>query len=351
MDRERVDVVIPVYNAPELTRRCIDSLYEYVEPGIGRVIAYDDASDAPTARMLDALAHPRLAVVHGDPNVGFGAAVNRGVERCTSPLVLVLNSDVEARDDFLSPLVQVLRSDPRAAAVSPGGESFRRYDFDRYVKRSGCVVTHHLPGHAFLVRRDLFREVGGFDPLFGRGFFEDRDLSRRLYRAGWWIGVHPRCRLDHASHGSFGELDGFRELVEENRQKYYGRYPDAATRVLLLTSRADATDLPPSLRHAVDGVLQAGGEVHWLAPEPPVRLPALGMRPVQPAGLRRGVGLLARRARRYKRFTGVWILDDSPRVASSLLRLQSRMFRIPIREWTDDRAGPGVTSPQQDTRL
>ena len=49
--RAGLDVVIPVYNAPDATRRCIDSLYRCAEPSFDRVIVHDDASDAATAEI------------------------------------------------------------------------------------------------------------------------------------------------------------------------------------------------------------------------------------------------------------------------------------------------------------
>lgn len=333
MRRNAVDVVIPVYNAPELTRRCIDSLYAHVERQIERTVVYDDASSPDTARMLDSLSHPRLTVIHGETNVGFGAAVNRGVEHCNSPLVLVVNSDVEASSDFLSPLTASLRADPRLAAVSPGGNSFKRYEFSRYLRRSSCVITHRMRGHAFLIRRSIFRDLGGFDPLYGRGFFEDTDLSRRLLGAGWWIGIQPRSWIYHKNHGSFGTLDDFRDLMDGNRHKYYARYPKAATHVLLITPDTHLADLPRSLREEVEDVLRCGGEVHWLSPGGPKELPALEICPGV-LGLLGGIRLLRRRrAKPYKRFREVWCVGGSPRFRTMLVRLQARQLGIRVRDW------------------
>ena len=78
-------------------------------------MAVDDASDAPTVALLASLGHPKLRVVRTDRNLGYGGAVNLGVASCSAPLVLQLNSDVEARDDFLSPLVAALEADPTLA--------------------------------------------------------------------------------------------------------------------------------------------------------------------------------------------------------------------------------------------
>jgi glycosyltransferase involved in cell wall biosynthesis len=49
-----VDVVIPVFNAPELTKRCIDSVMTHLKQSIGTVYVQDDASSDETRAMLDA---------------------------------------------------------------------------------------------------------------------------------------------------------------------------------------------------------------------------------------------------------------------------------------------------------
>ena len=56
--------------------------------------------------------------------------------------------------------------------------------WSKYLRRpGGYIETHRLQGHAFLIRRDVFEEVGGFDAAFGRGYYEDVDLGRRLDHA------------------------------------------------------------------------------------------------------------------------------------------------------------------------
>ena len=48
---DAVDVVMPVYNAPELTRRAIDSLYAHLGERIAELVAWDDCSAEPTRAM------------------------------------------------------------------------------------------------------------------------------------------------------------------------------------------------------------------------------------------------------------------------------------------------------------
>ena len=332
-ESESVDAVVPVHNAPELVRRCLESVLAHVGHRLGELVVVDDASDAPTAALLASLADPKLRVVRSERNLGYGGSVNLGVASCRAPLVLQLNSDVEARDDFLAPLLAALAADPKLAALNPAGNTYRRYDLSHYARRAGCVVTNHLSGYAFLVRRSVFEAVGGFDPEFGLGYFEDTDLSRRILRAGHWLGVHPDTDLHHESHGSFSLRPERRAVLEANRLRYHERWPGARRQVLLATRSARGSELPESLVGEAWGVLDGGGGIWWVSPESPRELLALGMR-----GDRMGVVRGARRIRKqrrdpFKRFTELWILGDLPRLPARVLRAAARSVAIETRQW------------------
>ena len=106
-----IDVVIPVYNAPELTRRCIDSVVTCLGRSIGYIYIQDDASDPETRQMLDSLPYEHIHVHHAPKNQGFGASVNEAIKRSSASCVLVLNSDVEVSEDFLPPLYAAQAAD------------------------------------------------------------------------------------------------------------------------------------------------------------------------------------------------------------------------------------------------
>ncbi len=304
-DTERHDVVIPVYNAVAHACRCIDSLYASVPDRIARVIVEDDASGTPTREGLAALEHPRLRVHSVPRNTGFARSVNRGLTRTRSEFVLVLNSDVVLSDDFVSPLAEALRRDPSLAAVSP--RDGRGRDLSDYERESGYVRSYGLWAHAFLVRRSAFFQVGGFDGSFGRGYFEDLDLSRKWTARGWRIGVHPHAAVEHAGHGSFSALPETTALRAANRKRYFQRYPDARRRVLLVTPRSASLNLDARAR--VRGVLAEGGRIDWVGGGHG-SIPAWPMR-----RLRFGWGgaarkLSARACGSRGHYTDVWIDDE-----------------------------------------
>jgi GT2 family glycosyltransferase len=326
--------VVPVHNAPELVRRCIESVLAQVGHRLGALVAVDDASDAPTVALLASLSHPKLRVVRTERNLGYGGAVNLGVARSSAPLVLQLNSDIEARDDFLSPLIAALESDPALAGLNPGGNSYRRYDLPRYAKRAGCVVSNHLAGYAFLIRRRVFEALGGFDPRFGRGYFEDSDLTRRILRAGHWVGVHPDTALHHESHGSFSDRPERSALLEANRVVYHELWPGARRNVLIASRAMRASELPPRLVERAWAVLEGGGSIWWVAPESPSELLSLGMRGDRLGVTRAARRFLRQRDDRWKRMTELWIVGDAPALPVALLRLAARSQGIEPELWS-----------------
>jgi GT2 family glycosyltransferase len=327
-----IDVVIPVYNAPDLTRRCIDSIVAHLGQSVRYIYVQDDASDAETREMLDQLPYERVRVHHSVKNQGFGSSVNEAVGRSDATYVLVLNSDTESSEDFLPMLCAAMETDPKLAVIIPSGNNYAEYDFDRYPRQlGGYILTHRLRGYAFLIRRDVFQKIGGFDPVFGRGYYEDIDLGRRLDQLGWRMGVHPSATIYHKVGGSFGRSLSYLKLVRHNRNLYFSRYPNAKCNVLLFSDDLPLNQLPANLLDEVEVIFREGGCVHWLTPKPAPQLWCLHM-PNRSMNLRVVIELLLHGwLRPDKRVSEIWMLSDiSPPLRSFLLFL-SHVNGIKIR--------------------
>jgi GT2 family glycosyltransferase len=331
-----IDVVIPVYNAPDLTRRCIDSVVAHLGRSIRYIYVQDDASGAETREMLDQLSYDRVRVHHSVKNQGFGLSVNEAVSRSDATYVLVLNSDTESNEDFLPMLCAAMETDPKLAVIIPSGNYYAEYDLDRYpLQLGGYILTHRLRGYAFLIRRDVFQKIGGFDPVFGRGYYEDIDLGRRLDSLGWRMGVHPNARIYHKGGGSFGRSLSYLELVRHNRNLYFSRYPNAKRNVLLFSGNLPLDHLPTNLLDEVEVIFREGGCVHWLTRKSAPQIWCLHM-PNRSMSLRVVIELsLHGWLRPDKRISEIWMLSDiSPPLRSSLL-FWSRVSGIKIRSWAD----------------
>jgi N-acetylglucosaminyl-diphospho-decaprenol L-rhamnosyltransferase len=267
MEKAQVDIVIPVYNAPEATEACIRSVYRHLNGLFGKIFIHEDKSPDEAVRgVLKRLSTEYLSldVVYSPVNLGFAGAVNAGVARSSAPYVLVLNSDVVAKNDCISRVVSTLNRDPVIAAVNVAGERFYRVDFSSYIQTDGFVESNNLSGYAFLIRWVAFDQAGGFDISYGRGYYEDNELSRTLIRLGWKIGIQIDTSIDHKHQGSFSSVKCVSALIQNNRKKYYSRHPDAAKKVLVIGGKETYADISAENIGMLDRVVSGGGRVFWM---------------------------------------------------------------------------------------
>jgi hypothetical protein len=226
--------------------------------------------------------------------------------------------------------------DSQLAVIIPASNDYIEKDFNRYLRQPGNYIrTYRLRGYAFLIRRSIFQEIGGFDPIFGRGYYEDIDLGRRIYEHNWCIGVYPDSLIYHKGGGSFGRGLAYRKLKRHNRALYFSRYPSAQRNVLFLSGDSSLTDFPQSLLNTIDNVFQRGGIVHWLSTESTAKIPCLHMKN-SPANLLIVVRLMMFHGwlRKDKRISDVWLLlPSNSSFLRKLLVLLSEARGIKIITW------------------
>jgi GT2 family glycosyltransferase/2-polyprenyl-3-methyl-5-hydroxy-6-metoxy-1,4-benzoquinol methylase len=224
-----VDVVVPVYNARDFTRRCAESVLRH-GTGDFRLVLVDDASPDPgIAEDLAAMARrdPRVVVLTNPANRGFVATANRGMAHAAGRDVLLLNSDTEVFEGFLDRLRAAIDQDPRTAVVSPFSNNaticsipqFARDNaipdgytperFARLVAATSRRARPELPtavGFCMWIRAEALAELGTFDEAtFGRGYGEENDLCQRARKAGWKVRLCDDVFVYHKGKASFGE--------------------------------------------------------------------------------------------------------------------------------------------------
>jgi GT2 family glycosyltransferase len=189
-------IVIVNWNAGRHLVDCLDCISATSRGGfeLDRVVVVDNASSDGSA---DDLHFPGLPVslLRNTVNRGFAAACNQGARSCSADYLLFLNPDMRVLADSLQTPIQFME-EQRNAKVGICG--IRLLDKERKVSRScSWFPTHtsllaHLEsgqvdqvmGAFFLVRRELFESLGGFDERFFV-YFEDLDFSYRAKQAGW----------------------------------------------------------------------------------------------------------------------------------------------------------------------
>ena len=90
-----LSVIIVNYNTKDITRQCLDSLYQFTSGIDYEVIVVDNASSDSSAEMLSKFEpeHKNFKLIRSSANIGFGPANNLGAKAAQGEYLLFLNSD------------------------------------------------------------------------------------------------------------------------------------------------------------------------------------------------------------------------------------------------------------------
>ena len=118
----RCDVIIPIYNALDYVKKCIDSVRKNTDLKENRLILIDDKSpDTKVKEYLNQLkaeiSSENIIILYNEENLGFVGTVNKGMQYSNSD-VLLLNSDTEVSENWLERMKKCAYSEKNVATVT-----------------------------------------------------------------------------------------------------------------------------------------------------------------------------------------------------------------------------------------
>lgn len=240
-----VTIVMVTYGQWAFCRRALEAVVEHTGP-VYEVVVVDNASPDDTPERLRGEV-VGATLIFNDVNHGFGAAANQGAQHAVGRHLCFLNSDAFVTSGWLSPMLELLDDDQGVAAVCP-----RFLNMDGTLQEAGYLldgvaVTRALGygddpeqpqyrfrrtldygcGACLLIRRRDFTALGGFDPVYGRGYYEDVDLGLALAAQGRRIAYEPRSTVRHVLGGSSDRGQSTIEGVNKNRLTFRARWWEA----------------------------------------------------------------------------------------------------------------------------
>jgi GT2 family glycosyltransferase len=187
-----------------------------------QVVVVDNASTDGTAELVEQ-EYPSVKVIRNESNLGFGRANNAGARHASREYLAFLNQDTVVRPGWLARLVTALEAHPEAGLATPkilvlddpdrinacGNES--HYTGLSFCRGAGQPAdsfpqlerVNAVSGAAFVIRRDVFRDLGGFDDDFFL-YMEDIDLSWRARLSGFSCLYVPDSIVLHDYDLTFG---------------------------------------------------------------------------------------------------------------------------------------------------
>lgn len=233
-----VSIIFVNYNTTKLLKECLESLKEQTVGINYEVIIVDNDSNAENKEGLKELSDV-YKVVLSDENLGFGRANNLGATYASGKYLFLLNTDTVIVNNAIKILFDYIESNPECGVA--GGNmldndlkpyhSYLRFlpsikamikdeilpsklsyyhNLDNYnYNTTGLPLeVGYVTGAAFMIRKELFDKVGGFDKDFFL-YCEECELCARVKKAGYKMINVPQANIIHYEGASMQTDEDF----------------------------------------------------------------------------------------------------------------------------------------------
>lgn len=257
-NKTKISIIIVHYKNDKDLIECLDSLYHQKINQSYEVIIVDNSENNSLQNILTNKKYRNLKYILSPKNLGYGAGMNLGVSYAKGEFVFILNPDVIFETNIISNLIKSFNKEKNIGIIAPllyttqgkimdqGAREltpFRaliKYSFidkilpnnpiskhfwEKHWKKNKLNEVDNVPGTAFMIRKDLFEKIGGFDEKFFL-YFEEFDLCKRVREAGYRIFIDSDLKLIHKWGTTTKLLKNKDEIFRKSRfyffKKHYG---------------------------------------------------------------------------------------------------------------------------------
>ena len=232
-----VSIVIINYNGMRFLKDCLESVLrtDYPREKL-EIIIVDNASTDNSVNYIQKH-FPEVKLVKLSRNLGFGYGANIGASKSRGDLIAFLNNDVIVDKRWLRELVNVIIKNRDAAIVGSRVLGFypckkmREYikipilhilggmtevSIETEESKKDFIYVGTIYGAAFLIKRSVFEELGGFDPTYFM-YSDEVDLCMRALLRGYMVAYCLRSIVYHFGSGTAGRT------LDTNKDPLYTR--------------------------------------------------------------------------------------------------------------------------------
>lgn len=255
-----LSIIILSYNTRDITDQCLERLQVSVDRCQKKnknnieVIVLDNASTDGSAEMIKSK-HQWVNLIESKENTGYSRGNNIAFKKSIYPVVLFMNSDIFVEEDticaaleyFKNPQCDVLGIGLKFAngSFQPSGGNLpdppntifwitgisripiiREFTnpihptFKSFFESPTDVRVGWISGAFFMIKREVFASVGGFDENIFM-YLEEIEFCKRANMAGFTVWYLPSVVVTHL-HGASSQFDPSPALVRELKGlKYY----------------------------------------------------------------------------------------------------------------------------------
>ncbi|MBD3795976.1 MAG: glycosyltransferase family 2 protein, partial [Epsilonproteobacteria bacterium] len=239
-----VSIVIPVYNSFDYTYKCLQSILENT-PNIAYEIIIADDNSSDTTKDINRYAK-NITVIRDGINRGFLLNCNNAAQYARGKYILFLNNDTQVQFHWLSSLLELIESDETIGMVGSklvypdgrlqeaggiiwndaSGWNYGRLDDPTKPEYNYVKEVDYISGACIMIRKELWKKIGGFDVRYVPAYFEDSDLAFEVRKHGYKVMFQPKSIVVHfegISHGTDTNT-GIKAYQVKNKEKFVEKW-------------------------------------------------------------------------------------------------------------------------------
>lgn len=229
-----IDIVVPVFNALEDVKLCLDSIIRHTDGFSVQIIIVNDGSDFETTQWLrqNLLNNPIITLIENVQNFGYTRSINIGLKASSAEYVITQNSDTIVSKGWLLGMVRCMESDSMIGVVGPLSNAASWQNVPSLYNQYGEFAVNEIPmglsienfahlvanaskfsyprvpfvnGFCFMISRLVIDSIGYMDEVnFPLGYGEENDYCIRASDAGFVLAIADNVFVFHAKSKSFG---------------------------------------------------------------------------------------------------------------------------------------------------
>lgn len=217
-----ISVIIPFFNNWQLTHQRLMEVYKFLPDDV-EVVLVNDASterdcDSGVGFWQSANLRHKIRYVKNKKNIGFGGSLNRGAKAAKGEILVFLSNDVVMTGDFVERIRDEINND---ANILIGG---RIVYWDSGWNTFNNTIFPYCEGWLLACTKEVWDNLGGFDPRYKPYDYEDVDLSTTAIQKGYRLVGLDSPHLRHLAGQTAKYNEKRLAITNRNKEKFYAKW-------------------------------------------------------------------------------------------------------------------------------
>lgn len=228
-----LDIAILTAGRVDLFEKCVDAVLKQYKPNY-QIHIHNNGFPSQEYEDIYKRLPEGTIIKRSKDNSGFGDGANKVINSGSAPLILFITDDIFILDGSIETLLKTMEDKTIGQcgykllfpedSVDPARPAGMVQHVGLASQISGNIIhpligwnPEHpkcnisrdvlaVTGASFMIRRDIFKKTGGFNPIYGKGYYEDVELSFAIRNLGYRVFIDTQAVATHGVGQTFKDL-------------------------------------------------------------------------------------------------------------------------------------------------